>query len=126
MGTCKSFVFIHLRGCRSRSSISLRCLVKCYFRSEERIKSICDYIECKDGLGICFILDGLDEYQPDDKTAFIFQLIEKKVLSKATVIVASRPAAVAKYRSMGKNIEVLGFKKKQISTPCLFFNCSWW
>ena len=114
-GHVKALFLIHLRGFHSRSSISLRCLVKCYFRSEERIKSICDYIECKDGLGICFILDGLDEYQPDDKAAFIFQLIKKKVLSKAIVIVASRPAAVAKYRSMGKNIEVLGFFKKQIS-----------
>ena len=114
-GHVKALFLIHLRGFRSRSSISLRCLVKCYFQNEEKIKSICDYIECKDGLGICFILDGLDEYQPDDKTAFIFQLIEKKILSKAIVIIASRPAAVAKYRSLGKNIEVLGFFKTQIS-----------
>ena len=114
-GHVKALFLIHLRGFRSQSSISLRCLVRCYFQNEEKIKSICDYIECKDGLGICFILDGLDEYQPDDKTVFIFQLIEKKVLSKAIVIVASRPAAVAKYRSTGRHIEVLGFFKDQIS-----------
>ena len=111
----KALFLIHLRGFRSRSSINLRDFLLCYYTSEETVKSIGDYIISKDGLGICFILDGLDEYQPDDKSAFLFKLIEKKVLSKAIVIVASRPAAVAKYRSMGKNIEVLGFFKKQIS-----------
>ena len=114
-GHVKALFLIHLRGFRSRPSINLRDFLLCYFTSEETVKSIGDYIISKDGLGICFILDGLDEYQPDDKTAFVFQLIEKKVLSKAIVIVASRPAAVAKYRSMGKNIEVLGFFKDQIS-----------
>ena len=113
-GHVKALFLIHLRGFRSRSSINLRDFLECYFTSEETIKSIGDYIISKDGLGFCFILDGLDEYQPDDETAFVFKLIEKKVLSKAIVIVASRPAAVAKYRSMGKNVEVLGFFKKQI------------
>ena len=114
-GHVKALFLIHLRGFRSRPSINLRDFLLCYFTSEETVKSIGDYIISKDGLGICFILDGLDEYQPDDKTAFVFKLIEKKVLSKAIVIVASRPAAVAKYRSRGKNVEVLGFFKKQIS-----------
>ena len=114
-GHVKALFLIHLRGFRSRPSINLRDFLECYFTGEETVKSIGDYIISKDGLGICFILDGLDEYQPDDKTAFVFKLIEKKVLSKAIVIVASRPAAVAKYRSKGKNIEVLGFFKKQIS-----------
>ena len=114
-GHVKALFLIHLRGFHSRPSINLRDFLECYFTSEETVKSIGDYITSKDGLGVCFILDGLDEYQPDNKTAFVFKLIEKKVLSKAIVIVASRPAAVAKYRSMGKNIEVLGFFKKQIS-----------
>ena len=111
----KALFLIHLRGFHSRPSINLRDFLLCYFTSEDIVKSIGDYITSKDGLGICFILDGLDEYQPDDKTTFVFKLIEKKVLSKAIVIVASRPVAVAKYRSRGKNIEVLGFFKKQIS-----------
>ena len=114
-GHVKALFLIHLRGFRSRSSVNLKDFLLCYFTSEKTVKSIGDYIILKDGLGICFILDGLDEYQSDDETAFVFKLIEKKVLSKAIVIVASRPAAVAKYRSTGKNVEVLGFFKKQIS-----------
>ena len=114
-GHVKGLFLIHLRGFHSRPSINLRDFLECYFTSEETVKSIGDYITSKDGLGICFILDGLDEYQPDDKTAFVFKLIEKKVLSKAVVIVASRPAAVAKYRSTGKNVEILGFFRNQIS-----------
>ena len=111
----KALFLIHLRGFRSRPSIHLRDFLECYFTCEKTVKSIRDYITSKEGLGICFVLDGLDEYQPYDKVAFVFKLIEKKVLSKAIVIVASRPAAVAKYRSKGKNVEVLGFFKKQIS-----------
>ena len=108
-GHVKALFLIHLRGFHSRPSINLKDFLECYFTSEETVKSIGDYIISKDGLGICFILDGF-EFQPDDKTAFVFKLIEKKVLSKAIVIVASRPAAVAKYRSTGKNVEVLGLK----------------
>ena len=111
----KALFLIHLRGFHSRPSINLNDFLLCYFTSEEKVKSISHYITFKDGLGICFILDGLDEYQPDDKTAFVFKLIEKKVLSKAIVIVASRPVSVANYRSMGKSVEVLGFFKNQIS-----------
>ena len=114
-GHVKALFLIHLRGFRSRSSINLTDFLECYFTGEDTIKSINDYIISKDGMGICFILDGLDEYQPDDGTVFVFKLIEKKVLSKAIVIVASRPAAVAKYRSTGNNVEVLGFFKNQIS-----------
>ena len=114
-GHIKALFLIHLRGFRSRPSINLRDFLECYYTSEETVKLMGDYINSKDGLGVCFILDGLDEYQPNDKTAFVFKLIEKKVLSKAVVIVASRPAAVAKCRSRGKSVEVLGFFKKQIS-----------
>jgi len=112
-GHIKALFLIHLRGFRSSPSIKLRDLVECYFTSEETIQTICDYINTKEGLGICFILDGLDEYQPDD--TFVFKLIEKKVLSDCIVIIASRPAAVSKYRSTGRQIEVLGFFKDQIS-----------
>ena len=112
-GHIKALFLVHLRGFRSQN-INLRDFLECYFTKEETVKLISDYVISKDGLGICFILDGLDEYQPDNKTAFVFKLIEKKVLSKAIVIVASRPAAVAKYRSAGKNVEVLGFFGNQI------------
>ena len=45
----------------------------------------------------------------------IFKLIEKIILSRAVVLVAFRPAAVANYRDNSKQVEVLGFFKEQVS-----------
>ena len=67
---------------------------------------------------MCFILDGLDEYQPEMDEAvpnFVFQLIRGDVLPRAVVIVASRPAAVAMYtKVVRRHVEVLGFFKQQV------------
>ncbi len=69
-----------------------------------------EYTEKHDGLGFCFILDGLDE---NSNKA---QLIRKEVLPKAVVIVASRPAAASKFRSSSasRQVEIIGFLKDQI------------
>ena len=62
-------------------------------------------------MGLCFILDGLDEYRPNPKrNTFIFKLIKKLCLRNAVVIIASRPAASAQLRnSANKEVEVIGF-----------------
>ena len=65
---------------------------------------------------MCFILDGLDEYNPNSKgKTFIFKLIKKELLPTSIVIVASRPAATAKLRNIAsRQVEVVGFLKQQI------------
>ena len=109
---------IYLRGFHSNPGVSLKSLVKCYFKSEEDVDAVCQYIEEHQGLGVCFILDGLDEYQPkmdEDAPNFIVQLIRGDVLPRAVVIVASRPAAVAKYTKVARrHVEALGFFKQQV------------
>ncbi len=61
-------------------------------------------------------MDGLDEYIPHKSKTFIFDLIKKEILPKSVVIVASRPAGVARFRSIAtKQVEVLGFLNDQIS-----------
>ena len=80
-----------------------------------------DLQECG-GKGACFIIDGLDEYQHEDKgyqhkdtKSVIYQLIYKKCLPFSMVIVASRPVATDKVKkSRSKQIEVIGFTKSQI------------
>ena len=74
------------------------------------------HIEERNGKGVCFIFDGLDEFSPKDgKTSIVFKIISKSYLSQSTVIVASCPSALAKLRSKAsKVIEVLGFLKDQI------------
>ena len=72
----------------------------------------------KNGEGICFIIDGLDEYDlNNDSSTLVNKLIHKHVLPLAMVIVASRPVGTASVRneaSVDKRIEVLGFKNEQI------------
>ena len=106
---------IHLRGFSSDPNIGLYDLVHCYFSDPNQKGSILEYAKKHNGLGLCFVLDGLDEYMPQRKEAYIYKLIRKDFLSKSVVIVASRPAAAADFRSIAtRQIEVLGFLKDQI------------
>ena len=98
--------------------VTLSSILEKYIESyNDRI----EYIESakrKNGEGICFIIDGLDEYElNNDRSTFVYELIHKHVLSFAMVIVASRPVGTASVRneaSVYKRIEVLGFKNEQI------------
>ena len=111
----RSLFLISLRNFHSNPSIGLKELVRCYFDSEEDASTACEYIEKHQGLGVCFILDGLDEYQPQVEETYIDKLIKVHSLPRAIIIVASRPAAVAQYSLYtNKCIEVLGFFKKQM------------
>ena len=57
--------------------------------------------------------------------AYIFKLIKKEKLPRSVVIVASRPAAVARFRSIAtKQIEVIGFLNDQISDYIKEYNFS--
>ena len=75
-------------------------------------------IEEKCGEGVCFIMDGLDEYQYTTRTtSVIYGIIHQKYLNEAMVIVASRPVATADFRNediITKRIEVIGFSSDQI------------
>ena len=80
------------------------------------IDTITQTAKDSNGEGLCFVLDGLDEYRPKSmKTTFIYKLIKRKVLPKAIVIIASRPAASSQFRNIAsKHVEVVGFLKDQI------------
>ena len=77
-----------------------------------------ELIEERKGKGVCFIFDGLDEYTPpaiSGEKSIIHRIIDKEYLSQSTVIVASRPAAIAELQCKAdKVIEVIGFKREQI------------
>ena len=108
---------VHLRGFFNDPDISLRKIIQCYYtQGSVYIDEIVKFAQDHSGEGLCFVLDGLDEYRPRSKdNTFIFRLIKRELLPKAVVIVASRPAATAKLRSIAtKRVEVLGFLKEQI------------
>ena len=109
------FFLIQLRVFSSDPNINLHDIIGCYCNDHQGLKEIVEYAAKHNGLGLGFVLDGLDEYQPQNKNVFIFKLIRKEVLPKSVVIVASRPAATADFRSIAtRHIEVLGFLKPQI------------
>ena len=89
----------------------------CIRNDDERCKVLHD-IEKESGEGVCFIIDGLDEYEHhNDCDTMILKLICKLLLPLAMVIVASRPVATALIRDEvpdTERIEVVGFKKDQI------------
>ena len=91
-------------------------LLKMFFSDKAAREKVQHELEQCEGSGACFILDGLDEYQIENKKdTVIYQLIKKKCLPLCMVIVASRPVATAELRkNCDKRVEVLGFSKDQI------------
>ena len=96
---------------------SLLDLLKMFFSDNAAREKVQHELEQCGGSGACFILDGLDEYQIENKKdRVIYELIKKKCLPLSMVIVASRPVATAELRkNCDKCVEVLGFSKHQIN-----------
>ena len=56
--------------------------------------SVVKAVQEGNGEGVCLVIDGLDEYQPEDKEgSLVYKLLHKTVLPKAMIIVSSRPEA---------------------------------
>ena len=97
---------------------TLSDLLKSIFWNKSDLESLCSKITELKGKGVCFILDGLDEYkQRDSESSVVHALFYKQFIPKAMVIAASRPVATAGLRRkcvITKHIEVIGFSKDQI------------
>ena len=97
---------------------TLSDLLKSIFWDKSVLESVCSKVTELNGKGVCFILDGLDEYkQRDSKSSVVYALLYKRFIPNAMVIAASRPVATAGLRRncvITKHIEVIGFSKDQI------------
>ena len=97
---------------------TLSDLFESIFWKKSDLESVCSKVTELNGKGVCFILDGLDEYkQRDSKSSVVHALLYKRFIPDAMVIVASRPVATAGLRMncvITKHIEVIGFSKDQI------------
>ena len=101
----------------SKKDQSLLEVLEVFYGGEVLRKSVeHDLQECG-GKGVCFIIDGLDEYQQKGvRESVIHQLIDKTCLPFSMVIVASRPVATNKLRgSCSRRVEVIGFTSSQIN-----------
>ena len=115
----KLVVLIPLRLFSSLSSdIDLSDIVQYYIASDKKREKVMTHMEEFSGEGVCFIIDGLDEYQSrDDRNTTIYKLLRKRLLPNSMVIVASRPIGSAKLRMnsrVTKRVEVLGFSKADV------------
>ena len=85
---------------------------------ENTLQEVSDHIEKVDGKGVCFILDGFDEYPSKHyEKSLVSALINESYLSEAMIVVTSRPAAASDRlpnKSSFKQIEVFGFSRKDI------------
>ena len=107
-------MLITLRDLNNTRAETLTDILGLFCHSED---TFAKSIEKDSGERLCFVIDGLDEYQPQDKKKSpIYQLLNKAILPKAMVIVSSRPAATKdlKWEKLTKRIEVLGFTREQV------------
>ena len=96
---------------------TLSGLLELLYFDDEELKTMRDCIKRNDGEGVCFVIDGLDEYQPQNKEkSVIYKLLEKSYLPHSMIIVSSRPSATPTLKKdvVTKRIEVFGFNKQQI------------
>ena len=98
--------------------VTLSRIFEKYIEGDSQRNKFIESSKERNGEGICFIIDGLDEYElNNDHSTLVYKLIHKHVLPLAMVIVASRPVGTASVRNEASvyiRIEVLGFKNKQI------------
>lgn len=111
----KAVFMVQLRAFSSNPNLKLHDILECFYSCTATVEEVVKYAERHSGLGLCFVLDGLDEFFPNDNNTFISRLIKKQVLPKAVVIAASSPAAASKYRTVATDrVEVTGFSRDQI------------
>ena len=111
-GAIRLVLLVSLRVLNTLNNPNLSDILKLF--NDLRVSQ--DLIEERAGKGVCFIFDGFDEFSPSDgDNSVVHKIINKTYLSQSTVIVASRPAAIAKLRHRAdKVIEVIGFLNDQI------------
>ena len=112
----KELFLVSLRILALKSVDSLSGILNIIYHNSKTSQLVADKLEESDGQGACFIIDGLDEYKErDNPDNVIYHLINKEYLSKAMIIVASRPVGTVNVRDRAsKQVEVLGFSKNQI------------
>ena len=101
----------------SKRDKSVSNIIDVFYDSEKIKEAVENEISESRGRGVCFILDGLDEFLISSKESVIKQLIKKEVLPSSMIIVASRPAATHSLRDKCvRRVEVVGFTKDLINT----------
>ena len=88
-------------------------LIEYFTKSTCKVEQLYSYLEDKHGVGVTLIFDGFDELSNELRhDSFFRELIEKKSLPKAKIVITSRPSASACLHNLvDKRIEILGFEQ---------------
>ena len=99
-------------------------LIEHFTKSTSKIVQLSSYLEDNHGDGVTLIIDGFDELNTAlRQESFFTELIEKRRLPKAKIVVTSRPSATACLHDVvDRRLEILGFEqssRKQYVTGAL-------
>ena len=112
---------LQLRDRRIRQAQTLNDLF--YHPKPEVRQAVVSQIEEKQGSGVLLIFEGYDELSPDhlSEDSIFVQLLKRKVIPAAAIMVTSRPLATSRLPEEFKqsadlqHVEVVGFKKEDIN-----------
>ena len=113
-------IFVRLRRLNREFDRTLASILRvaCPNLPQGNANELVSYIEKKQGEGIVFAFDGLDEYIPqgeDKENECVYKLLCGGSLTKALVVVTSRPDACVEFHQYAaKQIKVVGFFKPQV------------
>ncbi len=96
---------------------TLTSILKYFYNSDEDLRAVLSEIEKFNGEGVCFVFDGLDEYNPkEENKSVVFKLLHKQYLPRSMIIVSSRRGATRRLKQhvITQHIEVSGFTQQQI------------
>ena len=88
-------------------------LIEHFTKPTNKIEQLSNYLEDSHGDGVTLIIDGFDELNTAMRhESFFRELIEKRCLPKAKIVVTSRPSASACLHDVvDRRLEVLGFER---------------
>ena len=88
-------------------------LIEHFTKSTSKVEQLYSYLEDNHGADITLIIDGFDELSTQLRhRSFFRELIEKRCLPKARIVVTSRPSASAcLHQVVDRRMEILGFEQ---------------
>ena len=88
-------------------------LIEHFTKSTSKVEQLYSYLEDEHGTGVTLIIDGFDELNTELRSdSFFRELIEKRSLPEAKIVVTSKPSASAcLHNVVDKRIEILGFEQ---------------
>eukprot|EP00117_Sycon_ciliatum_P043913 scpid49937/ scgid31737/ NACHT, LRR and PYD domains-containing protein 3 len=86
--------------------------------SVNELSELAGYFESRLGR-LCLVLDGLDEYDEENSSTFMKDLLKRNCMAQAHVIITTRPCRAAcklsKCGEYGRRVHVLGFSQEDVS-----------